>query len=143
MSSRTNRPVLQEPDLKPARTAVPAAPPPTSADDPRFRAAEAFESHEALVRGMRAGRVRVLNPETTPQNPAFNGRGLGSAPRRRSPETALSTKVPEYVMQQLRHRYADKGVTIRNQILLALRQVGLEIEDDDIQDERKRSRGRG
>ena len=43
-------------------------------------------------------------------------------------------------MQQLRRRYAETGVTIRNQILLALRRDGLEIEDDDIQDERKRAR---
>ena len=37
--------------------------------------------------------------------------GLPS-PRRRSPETSLSTKVPEYVMQQLRLRYAEAGITI-------------------------------
>ena len=43
-------------------------------------------------------------------------------------------------MQQLRRRYAETGVTIRNQILLALRRDELEIEDDDIQDERKRAR---
>lgn len=43
-------------------------------------------------------------------------------------------------MQQLRRRYAETGVTIRNQILLAMRRDGLEIEDDDIQDERKRAR---
>jgi hypothetical protein len=41
-------------------------------------------------------------------------------------------------MQQLRRRYAETGVTIRNQILFALRKDGLEIGDDDIQDERKR-----
>jgi hypothetical protein len=61
--------------------------------------------------------------------------------RRRSPETSLSTKVPEYVMQQLRRRYADTGITIRNQILLALRGDGLAVEEDDLQDERKRRRG--
>jgi hypothetical protein len=60
--------------------------------------------------------------------------------RRRSPETSLSTKVPEYVMQQLRRRYADTGITIRNQILLALRGDGLTVEEDDLQDERKRRR---
>jgi hypothetical protein len=43
-------------------------------------------------------------------------------------------------MQQLRRRYADTTITIRNQILLALRRDGLEIEEDDIQDERKRQR---
>jgi hypothetical protein len=43
-------------------------------------------------------------------------------------------------MQQLRRRYADTGITIRNQILIALRKEGLEINDDDIQDERKRPR---
>jgi hypothetical protein len=58
--------------------------------------------------------------------------------RRRSPETSLSTKVPEYVMRQLRRRYAETGITIRNQVLFALRKEGFEIEDDDMQDERKR-----
>lgn len=43
-------------------------------------------------------------------------------------------------MQQLRHRYAETGTTIRNQILIALRREGLEINEDDIQDERKRPR---
>ena len=81
---------------------------------------------------MQDGRVRVVNPETAPPAPP--------PLRRRSPETSLSTKVPEYVMQQLRRRYAETGVTIRNQILLAMRRDGLEIEDDDIQDERKRAR---
>jgi hypothetical protein len=49
--------------------------------------------------------------------------------------------VPEYIMQQLRRRYADTGITIRNQILLALRRDGLAVEEDDLQDERKRRRG--
>jgi hypothetical protein len=61
-------------------------------------------------------------------------------PRRRSLETSLSTKVPESVMQQLRLRYAETGVTIRNQILIALKKEGMDINEDDIQDERKRPR---
>ncbi len=44
------------------------------------------------------------------------------------------------VLQQLRRRYSETGVTIRNQILIALRKEGLEIDDADMQDERKRSR---
>jgi len=44
------------------------------------------------------------------------------------------------VMQQLRRRYADTGITIRNQILIALRKDGLEVDEGDIQDERKRPR---
>ena len=43
-------------------------------------------------------------------------------------------------MQQLRRRYAETGTTIRNQILIALRREGLEVYEDDIQDERKRPR---
>jgi hypothetical protein len=82
------------------------------------------------------GRVRVVNPDTVPPRPELPS--PTEAPRRRSPETSLSTKVPEYVMQQLRRRYAETSVTIRNQILFALRKDGLEIDDDDIQDERKR-----
>jgi hypothetical protein len=81
--------------------------------------------------------VRVVNPETVPSAPRQR---IEEPARRRSPEVSLSTKAPEYVMQQLRRRYAETGVTIRNQILLALRKDGLEIGDDDLQDERKRPR---
>jgi hypothetical protein len=125
-------PKLQSSDLSPSTQPHSGTPPNTTANDPRFDAAAKLEAHDAFVRGALDGRVRVVNPETAPP---------GSVPqRRRSPETSLSTKVPEYVMQQLRRRYADTTITIRNQILLALRRDGLEIEEDDIQDERKRQR---
>jgi hypothetical protein len=84
--------------------------------------------------------VRVVNPETVPLKPSPTD--PPPLTKRRSPEVALSTKVPEYVMRQLRRRYADSGITIRNQILIALRKEGLEIEEDDIQDDRKRPRQR-
>ena len=97
----------------------------------------ALETHDAYVRGVQEGRVRVVNPDTLPPRPV---EGDLPTPRRRAAETSLSTKVPEYVMQQLRLRYAEAGITIRNQILIALRKEGLEINEDDIQDERKRPR---
>ena len=78
-----------------------------------------------------------MNPETLPRRGAENDQ---PPPRRRSPETSLSTKVPASVVQQLRRRYADTGITIRNQILIALRKDGLKVDEDDIQDERKRPR---
>jgi hypothetical protein len=134
MPAPKSRPQLQAPDLTPHRAADAARPARTDPNDPRFAGAEQFETHAALVRGVQNGSVRVVNPETLPRPPAAD------TPRRRSPELSLSTKVPEYVMQQLRHRYADTGVTIPNQILLALQKDGLEIDDDDIQDERKRQR---
>ena len=61
-------------------------------------------------------------------------------PRRRSPELSLSTKVPDHVMRELRRRYANTGVTIRVQVLLALKAQGFEIDEDDLQDERKHQR---
>jgi hypothetical protein len=73
----------------------------------------------------------TLPVEATPLEPVTG---------RTDEEVALSTKVPLYVLKQLRRRYAENGVTIRNQILLALRAVGLEIDDRDITDERKRAR---
>ena len=82
------------------------------------------ESAWSIRRRFRPGRLKEISP----------------TPRRRAAETSLSTKVPEYVMQQLRLRYAEAGITIRNQILIALRKEGLEINEDDIQDERKRPR---
>ena len=85
----------------------------------------------------RRGEFRVVNPDTLPPRPV---EGALPTPRRRAAETSLSTKVPEYVMQQLRLRYAEAGITIRNQILIALRKEGLKINEDDIQDERKRPR---
>jgi hypothetical protein len=136
MSPRHNRPQLQAPDLSP-RAKHTSEPPRVAADDPRFAAAAQFETHDAYVRGVQEGRVRVVNPDTLPRRPDERGR---PPPRRRSLETSLSTKVPEYVMQQLRRRYAETGTTIRNQILIALRREGLEVNEDDIQDERKRPR---
>ena len=137
MSARPNRPQLEAPDLSPPVRPGTGAPPKTSTDDPRFEAAAKLETHDAVVRGVQEGWVRVVNPETVPPMP----QPFQSAPsRRRSPETSLSTKVPEYVIQQLRRRYAETGTTIRNQVLLALRRDGIEVEDDDLQDERKRPR---
>ena len=134
MSAKPQRPVLQAPDFGPR-----PAPLPTSANDPRFSAAEALETTEALERGLRSGNVRVVNPETAPPQSRTEP---GAPPSRRSPEISLSTKAPEYVLQQLRRRYAETGVTIRTQLLLALRKDGIEIREDDLQDERKRPRTR-
>jgi hypothetical protein len=81
-----------------------------------------------------AGRVRAINAETAPG--LIGPRGS----RRTAPEVALSTKVPDYVLRQLRRRYAESGVTIRNQVLFALRLAGVEVRDEDITDERRRPR---
>lgn len=137
MAARNSRPHLQPPDLSPPARQPSGTQSRIAADDPRFAAAAQLETHDAYVRGVQEGRVRVVNPDTVPRRPDERDQ---SPARRRSPETSLSTKVPEFVMQQLRRRYAETGVTIRNQILIALRKEGLEINDDDIQDERKRPR---
>lgn len=137
MPARHSRPELRAPDLSPPPKQPSSAPPRVAADDPRFAAAAELETHDAYVRGVQEGRVRVVNPDTLPPRPDEGGL---APPRRRSPETSLSTKVPEYVMQRLRLRYAETGITIRNQILIALRKDGLQVNDDDIQDERKRLR---
>jgi hypothetical protein len=137
MAVRNSRPQLQAPDLSPPTRQPGDAPARIAADDPRFAAAAQLETHDAYVRGVQEGRVRVVNPDTLPRRPDEKDQ---LPPRRRSPETSLSTKVPESVMQQLRRRYAETGITIRNQILIALRNEGLEINEDDIQDERKRPR---
>jgi hypothetical protein len=137
MAARNSRPQLQPPDLSPPARQLGSAPPRIAADDPRFAVAAQLETHDAYVRGVQEGRVRVVNPDTLPRQPDERD---PPPPRRRSPETSLSTKVPEAVMQQLRRRYAETGITIRNQILIALRNEGLEIREDDIQDERKRPR---
>ena len=96
MAGRPERPRLQAPDLSPPTRPPSGAPPKTDAGDPRFDAAAKLETHDAFVRGMQDGRVRVVNPETAPPAP----------PAGDDPRTVLSTKVPEYVMQQLRRRYA-------------------------------------
>ena len=137
MTTRNSRPQLQAPDLSPPARHSNSAPPRVAADDPRFTAAAELETHDAYLRGVQEGRVRVVNPDTLPHRADEKDE---APPRRRSPETSLSTKVPMAVMQQLRRRYAETGVTIRNQILIALRKDGLEVNEDDIQDERKRPR---
>lgn len=132
------RPGLQMPRLEPGL--APRTPP----DDPRFGLAESLERPEAVREAVAAGRVRAINAET--------GAGLlAPAPpptpearppsRRTAPEVALSTKVPDYVLRQLRRRYAESGITIRNQVLFALRLAGIEVRDDDLFDERRRGRG--
>jgi hypothetical protein len=137
MSVRPNRPQLEPPDLSSPTRPGSGTPPKTSTNDPRFEAAAKLETHDAVVRGVQEGWVRVVNPETVPPIPQPSE---PAPPGRRSPETSLSTKVPEYVIQQLRRRYAETGITIRNQVLLALRRDGVEVEDDDLRDERKRPR---
>jgi hypothetical protein len=137
MSPRHPRPDLQPPDLSPSPVDPGSVPERVAADDPRFAAAARLETHDAYMRGIQEGRVRVVIPDTLPSRA---GETPLSRSRRRSPETSLSTKVPEYVMQQLRRRYAETGTTIRNQILIALRREGIEVKEDDIYDERKRPR---
>ncbi len=131
MSQTTRRPGLQPPVLDPAPNARVAV------DDPRFAVAESLERPEVIREAVATGRVRAINTETAT--------GLIAPPaarvsRRTAPEVALSTKVPDYVLRQLRRRYAESGVTIRNQILFALRLAGIEVRDTDITDERKRGR---
>lgn len=137
------RPGLQAPVLE--EGLAPRAPR-VAADDPRFAVAEGLERPEAIREAVAAGRVRAINAETAPAllapapapPPAFPA---PPASRRTAPEVALSTKVPDYVLRQLRRRYAESGITIRNQVLFALRLAGVEVRDADILDERKRGRG--
>jgi len=134
--SKAVRPALQAPNISniPGRPSAAATP----ASDPRFAAAETLEDPAALTRRVREGVVRVINPDTIQQAAVPVEVPAQEPARRRGPELSMSTKVPEYVMHQLRIRSAEKGVTIRNLLLLALRREGFQIDDDDIQDERKR-----
>jgi hypothetical protein len=99
-----------------------------------------LERPEALQERLASGAVRTINAETV--GAIFGRPGAEAAtprkvPPRTAPEVALSTKVPDYVLQQLRRRYGEGGPTIRNQILLALRLAGIEVRDDDLVDKRK------
>lgn len=134
------RPGLQLPRLEPGRGAR------TAPDDPRFGLAESLEQPEAVRQAVAAGRVRAINAETgldliaplaAPQATPQAAAEPRPASRRTAPEVALSTKVPDYVLRQLRRRYAESGVTIRNQILFALRLAGIEVRNEDLHDERK------
>lgn len=140
MAGPKTRPLLQAPDLSPTAPSDAPRPPRTDPDDSRFAGAEQFETPEALLRGVKNGSVRTLNPETMPRPVGAEPSPPAEPPRRRSPELSLSTKVPEGVMRELRRRYADTGVTIRVQVLLALKAQGFEIGEDDLQDERKHQR---
>ena len=138
------RPGLVAPMLD---AAVPRGPR-VAADDPRFAVAESLERPEAIREAVAAGRVRAINAETAAPllAPAPAVQPAASPPpraasRRTAPEVALSTKVPDYVLRQLRRRYAESGITIRNQLLFALRLAGIEVRDADLLDERKRGAG--
>lgn len=135
MATKT-RPSLQAPDVSLTAPSDAPKPPRTDPNDSRFAGAEQFETPEALLRGVKNGTVRTLNPETMPRSE----HGDAEPPRQRSPEVSLSTRIPEYVMRELRRRYADTGVTIRVQVLQALMGKGFEVDEDDLQDERKRPR---
>ena len=99
MTTRNGRPQLQPPDLSTSAKRSSSAPSRIAADDPRFTAAAELETHDAYLRGVQEGRVRVVNPETVPPRPEERTQPPA---KRRSPETSLSTKVPQFVMQQLR-----------------------------------------
>lgn len=128
MSQTTRRPGLQPPVIEPAARARVAL------DDPRFAVAESLERPEVIREAVATGRVRAINTETAT---GLLAPPQGRVSRRTAPEVALSTKVPDYVLRQLRRRYAESGVTIRNQILFALRLAGIEVRNEDITDERK------
>ncbi|MCU0984241.1 MAG: hypothetical protein MUC89_04785 [Acetobacteraceae bacterium] len=130
------RPGLQLPDIAQPRAAR------TAPDDPRFSVAETLERPEAIREAVASGRVRAINAETGGELLAAPAVAEArAASRRTAPEVALSTKVPDYVLRQLRRRYAESGITIRNQVLFALRLAGVEVRDADLLDERKRGRG--
>lgn len=140
MAGSKTRPLLQAPDLSPTVPADAPLPQRTDPNDSRFEGAEQFETPEAVRRGVKNGSVRTLNPETMPRSVQLDAKPPAEPPRRRSPELSLSTKVPDHVMRELRLRYANTGVTIRVQVLLALKAQGFEIDEDDLQDERKHPR---
>ncbi len=136
MASPKTRPMLQAPDVSVAVPTDALRPPRTDPDDSRFAGAKQFETPEAVRRRVQNGTVRTLNPETMPRaQPPEPG-----PTRQRSPEVSLSTKIPEYVMRELRRRYAETGITIRVQVLQALVGKGIHVEEDDLQDERKHPR---
>jgi hypothetical protein len=130
------RPSLLAPDISLTAATDAPKPPRTDPNDSRFADAEQFETPEAVLRRVKNGTVRTLNPETMPRPQNVDA----EPPRQRSPEVSLSTRIPEYVMRELRRRYADTGITIRVQVLQALVGKGFEINEDDLQDERKRPR---
>jgi len=122
------KPPLQAPSFAPSR---PRAEADISDRDARFAAAAAFESKEGMTRRIATGSVRTVNLDTV--DPATLAR-----PRVRKAEVSLSTTIPQAVKTELRRRYAESGLTIRVQILLALRAQGFEIEDEALHDERQR-----
>jgi hypothetical protein len=130
LAQTPKRPELQVPSVEtPAPRPGRVAP-----EDPRFALAQTLERPDMIREAVAAGRVRAINAETA--HGLIGPRGS----RRTAPEVALSTKVPDYVLRQLRRRYAESGVTIRNQVLFALRLAGVEVRDEDITDERRRPR---
>ena len=115
--SKSPRPTLQPPDLSPSRILP---------NDNRFEQAASLETFEAVGRRVASGSVRVLNQDTSRPEAS------------RSSELSLSTKVPVYLMKELRTRAAEQDITIRNILLLALKAKGFTVRDEDITDERKR-----
>jgi hypothetical protein len=132
----SKRPALQAPEL----TSLPGRSlPKILTDDNRFLAAAALEQPEALARRVQEGSVRVINTDTLQPAPAPQAAELQKETAyKRGPETTLSTKIPDYVMRQLKITAAQRETTIRNLLLDALKRDGFEIKNEDIQDDRKR-----
>jgi hypothetical protein len=70
------------------------------------------------------GSVRVINTDTVVHQPT---QAPKEAAYKRGPETTLSTKIPDYVMRQFKITAAEKGTTIRNLLLDALKKDGFDI----------------
>lgn len=104
-------------------------PAPVAVGDSRFADAEKLETPEALVAGIASGRVTTINPRSLPS--------VEKPKRQAATGISFSLKIPEHVRQQLKLAAVQKNQTIRMTLLLALREAGYEIHDEDLIDARK------
>ena len=106
---------------------VPAIPSP--AGDSRFADAEKLETAEAVVAGIASGRITTVNPRSLPS--------VEKPKRQAAAGISFSLKIPEHVRQQLKLAAVQKNQTIRMTLLLALRDAGYTIHDEDLIDARQ------
>ena len=123
------RPILEDIPEKPLVVVLPS----TAPDDSRFSNASRLETREHIDEGIASGRITAINTQTAPPPivPA-----LTKGPRRAN-EISLGTKVPDYVLRELKVKAAERGVTMRYLILTGLRSVGITVNDVDMSDARK------
>jgi hypothetical protein len=97
-------------------------------DDSRFDATAHLESQKSIDDGIASGRIKALNVMTMP------GR---SATPARAGQVTFTLKVREDLATEIKIKAAQNKMTSRTLVMLALKEYGLTVLDEDLVDARR------